>query len=120
MIDTSSINRGKSPTHFTSSQTSGSTCATCNRNFYRLHIFNKLEVSGQDSTLSSFVIISLYIRTLSWCRIVVRSSRNWKHLTVIQTSHHLVKIQITFKTIRTPATKEFEQGNLNVKRTILH
>ena len=27
--------------------------------------------------------------------------------------------ECTFKTIQTPATKEFEQGNLNVKRTIL-
>ena len=52
---------------------------------------------------------------------MVRSSRNWEHLTAIQTSHHLVRIQITFKTIQTPAaSKEFEQGNLNIQRTILH
>ena len=31
----------------------------------------------------------------------------------------VVRIQITFKTIRTPATKEFEQGKLKVKRIIL-
>ena len=35
------------------------------------HIFNKLEVSRLDSTLSVFVIYS-YIQTLSWCQIVVR------------------------------------------------
>ena len=45
---------------------------------------------------------------------VVRSSRNWEHLTAIQT-HHLVRIQITFQTIQTPATKEFEQGKLERK-----
>ena len=53
---------------------------------YRLQIFNKLEVSRLDSTLSLFVIISSYIQTLSWCHIVVRSSRNWEHLTVIEHS----------------------------------
>ena len=31
----------------------------------------------------------------------------------------VVRIQITFKTIRTPATEEFEQGKLKVKRIIL-
>ena len=31
---------------------------------YRLHIFNKLEVSKLDSRLSLFIIISLYIHTL--------------------------------------------------------
>ena len=36
-----------------------------------------------------------------------------------QTSHHLVRIQITFKTIQTPGMN-FEQGDLNIKRTILH
>ena len=129
MTDTRSINSSDCPvtSHSTldvgttSTQMSGSTCATCNRilqNLYRLHIFNKLEVSRLDSRLSSFIIISSYICTLSRCQRVVRSSRNWEHLTVIQT-HHLVRIQITFKTIQTPATKEFEQGNLNVKRTIL-
>ena len=50
---------------------------------YRLHIFNKIEVSRLDSTLSVFVIIRT-IHTLSWCQIVVRSSRNWEHLTVIK------------------------------------
>ena len=125
------------------------------QNLYRLRIFNKLEVSRLDSRLSSFVIISLYIHTLSWCQgvvgfsrnwenliaiklsnksdtlswcqrvvgfsknwenvtaiklsnksdtlswcqRVVRSSRNWEHLTAIRTHHHLVRIQITFKTI---------------------
>ena len=66
------------------------------QNLYRLRIFNKLEVSRLDSRLSSFVIISSYICTLSWCQRVVR-------------------IQITFKTIQTPATKEFEQGKLEGK-----
>ena len=51
---------------------------------------------------------------------MVGFSRNWENLTVIRTSHHLVRIQITFKTIWTPATEEFEQGDLNIKRTILH
>ena len=77
--------------------------------------FNKLEVSRLDSRLSLFVIISSYIHTLSWYQIEVRSSRNWEHLTAIQTSLHLVRIQITFKTIQTPATKEFEQGKLECK-----
>ena len=36
-----------------------------------------------------------------------------------QTSHHLVRIQITFKTIQTPG-RNFEQEDLKVKRTILH
>ena len=31
----------------------------------------------------------------------------------------VVRIQIAFKTIQTPATEEFEQGKLKVKRTIL-
>ena len=53
---------------------------------HRLHIFNKIEVSRLDSTLSLFIIISSYIQTLSWCQIVVRSSRNWEHLTVIEHS----------------------------------
>ena len=67
------------------------------QNLYRLRIFNKLEVSRLDSRLSLFVIISSYIHTLSWCQIVVR-------------------IQITFKTIQTPAaTKGFEQGKLEGK-----
>ena len=48
-----------------------------------------------DSRLALFVIISSY-NTLSWCQRVVR-------------------IQITFKTIQTPATEEFEQGKLKVK-----
>ena len=48
--------------------TKSSTCATRNR----LQIFNKLEVSRLDSTLSLFIIISSYIQTLSWCQIVVR------------------------------------------------
>ena len=61
-------------------------------NLYRLHIFNKLEVSRLDSRLSSFIIISSYIPTLSWCQMVVR-------------------IQIAFKTIQSPETEEFEQGN---------
>ena len=30
----------------------------------------------------------------------------------------MVRIQITFKTIRTPATEEFEQGKLKVKRIL--
>ena len=34
-------------------------------------------------------------------------------------THHLLRIQITFKTIQTPG-RNFEQGDLNVKRTILH
>ena len=34
------------------------------QNFYRLHIFNKLEVRRLDSRLSSFVVISSY-KTLS-------------------------------------------------------
>ena len=34
-------------------------------------------------------------------------------------THHLARIQITFKTIRT-AGRNFEQGDLNVKRAILH
>ena len=63
------------------------------QNLYRLRLFNKLEVSRLDSRLSSFVIISSYIHTLSWCQMVVR-------------------IQIAFKTIQTPATKEFEQGKI--------
>ena len=50
---------------------------------YRLHIFNKIEISRLDSTLSVFIIIHT-IHTLSWCQIVVRSSRNWEHLTVIE------------------------------------
>ena len=135
MIDSSSINRGKFPqfttwtTHFTDAGTlQFSPSRSPARHvqlvtelyLYRLCIFNKIEVSRLDSRLSSFVIISSYIHTLSWCQRVVRSSRNWEHLTAIQISHHLVRIQITFKTIRTPATKEFEEGNLNVKRTILH
>ena len=33
----------------------------------------------------------------------------------LNSSLHLVRIQITFKTIRTPATKEFEQGKLEHK-----
>ena len=61
---------------------------------------------------------------------VVGFSRNWENLTAIQT-HQLIKsdtlsgcqmvvrIQITFKTIQTPATKEFKQGKLKVKRIIL-
>ena len=62
-------------------------------NLYRIHIFlNKLEVSRLDSRLSLFVIISLYIHTLSWCQMVVR-------------------IQIAFKTFQTPETEEFKQGN---------
>ena len=54
---------------------------------------------------------------------VVRSSRNWENLTAIQTHQmiksdtlswcqRVVRIQITFKTNQTPATKEFEQGKL--------
>ena len=70
------------------------------QNLYRLRIFNKLEFGRLDSRLSLFIIISSYIHTLSWCQRVVR-------------------IQITFKTIRTPATEEFEQGKLKVKRIIL-
>ena len=31
----------------------------------------------------------------------------------------VVRIQIAFRTIQTPATKEFEQGKLKVKRIIL-
>ena len=37
---------------------------------------------------------------------------------VLLNQNTTVRIQITFKTIQTPATKEFEQGNLNIKRTI--
>ena len=51
-----------------------------------------ITVSILDPRLSSFIIISSYIHTLSWCQMVVR-------------------IQIAFKTIRTPETKKFEQGN---------
>ena len=90
-IDTSSINRNKSPTTFhlyfnlETTQISSSTCATCTlQNLYRLRIFNKLELSRLDTRLSSFIIISSYIHTLSWCRRVVRSSRNWEHLTAIK------------------------------------
>ena len=75
----------------TSTLTSGSTCATCNttcnrtlQNLYRLHIFNKLEVSRLDSRLSSLFIISSYIHTLSWCQKVVGFSRNWENLTAIK------------------------------------
>ena len=50
-----SINSSKSPTTF-------------HLYLYRLHIFNKLEVSRLDSRLSSFIIISSYIHTLSWCQ----------------------------------------------------
>ena len=62
---------------------------------------------------------------------MVGFSRNWENLTVIRT-HQLIKsdtlswcqmvvrIQITFKTIQTPATtEEFEHGKLKVKRIIL-
>ena len=31
----------------------------------------------------------------------------------------MVRIQIAFKTIQTPETEEFEQGNLNAKRLLL-
>ena len=35
---------------------------------YRLHLFNKIEVSRLDSTLSVFIIIFV-LHTLSWCQI---------------------------------------------------
>ena len=46
---------------------------------------------------------------------MVRSSRNWEHLTAIELITSLVRVQITFKTIQTPATKEFEQEKLEHK-----
>ena len=130
-IDTTSINSSKSPATFhfyfnlETTQISGSTC-----NLYRLRIFNKLEVSRLDSRLSLFIIISSYIPTLSWCQRLVGFSRNGENLTTIRT-HQLIKsdtlsrcqivvrIQITFNTIRTPTTEEFEQRKLKVKRIIL-
>ena len=40
---------------------------------YRLRIFNKIEVSRLDSTLSLFVIIFV-LHTLSWCQISGKNS----------------------------------------------
>ena len=61
-----------------------STCATCNRNctYYKLHIFDKIEVV--DYTQHYQCSSSFVLHTLSWCQIVVRFSRNWEHLTVIK------------------------------------
>ena len=56
-----------------------STCATCNRTPLD---FNKLEVV--DWTQHYQCSSSFILHTLSWCQIVVRSSRNWEHLTVIK------------------------------------
>ena len=39
----------------------------------RLHIFNKIEVSRLDSTLSLFIIIFI-LQTLSWCQISGKNS----------------------------------------------
>ena len=44
---------------------------------------------------------------------------NWNAERLLQRSNSLLGIQITFKTIQTPG-RNFEQGDLNVKRTILH
>ena len=55
---------------------------------------------------------------------MVGFSRNWENLTAIELINKsdtlswcqmVVRIQIAFKTIQTPATEEFEQGKLKVK-----
>ena len=80
--------------------------STCTREY----IYNKLEVGSLDPRLSSFVIISSYIHTLSWCQRVVRSSRNRENLAAIKLINKfdtlswcqiVVRIQIAFKTIQT-------------------
>ena len=64
-------------------------------NLYQRTHFSKLEVGRLDSRLSSFVIISSYIHTLSWCQLVVR-------------------IQIASKTIPTPENWEIESKEVHL------
>ena len=70
-------------------------------------IFNKLEVSRLDSRLSLFVIISSYIRTLSWCQkwdknFKTIQTENWEleskedHLTVIKL-RNIQQVELKYK-----------------------
>ena len=97
-IDTSSINSSDSPVTSHSTLDVGNTQFNSSRSpaqhvqlvteFYRTctdYIFSiKIEVRILDSRLSLFIIISLYIHTLSWCQKVVGFSRNWENLTAIE------------------------------------